>query len=460
MTDRRRIVIVDDEVEMVAVLREFLEGEGFEATGFTNPSEALKSMALSPPDLCISDYRMQKLDGIQLLEEVKTQCIDVPVILITAFGSIDLAIEATQKGAFHFITKPFRMKEVLLVVERALQRRQMERENVRLQREIERRYRFGEIIGKSASMRHVFSLIERVANTHSNVLVLGESGTGKELVARAIHYNSHRRRHPFVGVNCSALPEGLLESELFGHVRGAFTNANSANKGLFLEATDGTLFLDEIGDMSASLQAKLLRAVQERSIRPVGGTRETQVSTRIVAATNHDLRQRVKDGDFREDLYYRLSVIPITIPPLRDRTEDIPLLVSHFVASMAREYRIPEKKVSVDAMRHLLAYDWPGNVRELENVIERAHVMSSGETIETNDVRECLRGTDVVHSMLPDESDLPTLAELERRYIVKVLRATRGNKDAAARTLGVNRRTLYRWRQRYNLDSFVDREAP
>ena len=454
-------MVVDDEQEMASLLGEVLRDAGYEPDIFTDAEQALHAMTEAPPALVITDFKMQGLDGMTLLERMKAIHPHVPVILITAFGSIDIAVEATRKGAFHFITKPFRMKEVLLVVERALQHQRVQAENDRLRREVERRYRFGEIIGKSRLMQQVFGLIERVAATNSSILILGESGTGKELVAKSIHYNSPRRDQPFVAVNCSALPEGLLESELFGHVRGAFTGAHANKNGLFVEATRGTLFLDEIGDMGAALQAKLLRALQEKTVRPVGGNKEISVQTRIVAATNRDLRKEVREGRFREDLYYRLSVIPVRLPALRERPEDIPLLVRHFLQRVASELSCDEKQVSPDAMRQLMRYPWEGNVRELENVIERAHILSQGETIEVADLMEELKPVQAKAaepSPLPQTDDLPTLEELERRYIVQVLKRTTGNKEEAARILGIDRRTLYRWRTRHDLDRAIDEE--
>lgn len=448
-----RVVIVDDEEEMGALLGEVLEDEGYIADVYADAHEALLRVTESPPDLVITDFKMGEMDGLTLLESIKHVHPGLPVILITAFGSIDLAIEATRKGAFHFVTKPFRMKEVLLVVERAMNMRRIEAENTRLRAEVERRYQFSGIIGKSPLMRRVFSLIERVAATNSNVLILGESGTGKELVAKAIHYNSARKKQPFVAVNCSALPEGLLESELFGHMRGAFTGAHATKQGLFQEASRGTLFLDEIADMPLGLQAKLLRALQEKMIRPVGGNREVAVQTRIVAATNADLRQRVREGTFREDLFYRLSVIPVRLPPLRERIEDLPLLVSHFMDRVSRDMKAGARGIAPEAMRALMRYPWEGNVRELENVIERACVLSRNQTINVEDVADELRTQPSVESSSePPWDDLPTLEELERRYIVRVLRITGSNKEKASSILGIDRRTLYRWRMRYNLD--------
>ena len=450
-TFNERIVVVDDEAEMVSLLDEVLTDRGYAVESHTDSSAALASILESPPALVLTDLRMGQVDGMTLLAAVKDKTPQVPVILITAFGSIDLAIEATRLGAYHFVTKPFRLKEVLLIIDRALHHNDIQRENERLRKEVESRYRFGEIIGKSHAMQEIFRLIEQVADTHAHILLLGESGTGKELVAKAIHYNSHRRTHPFVAVNCSALPEGLLESELFGHVRGAFTGAHAKKDGLFVDADKGTLFLDEIGDLSVGLQAKLLRVLQEKTVRPVGGTKEKPIQTRIVAATHHDLRKAVREGRFREDLFYRLSVIPVSLPPLRDRREDISLLVDHFLTRVANGLSQPKKTLASDAIRALMQYRWEGNVRELENVMERAHILSREQVISKRDLPEYLREAAEGTAERPF-SDYPTLEEVTRRYLVQVLKHTGGNKEEAARILGVDRRTIYRWRKRYALE--------
>jgi DNA-binding NtrC family response regulator len=437
---------------MVALLEEVLSDQGYHVEPHTDPASALESIRENAPALVLTDLRMGRIDGMTLLAEVKEHAPEVPVILITAFGSIDLAIEATRLGAYHFVTKPFRLKEVLLIIDRALHHNDIQRENERLRREVEGRYRFGEIIGKSRAMQEIFRLIEQVAETNANILVLGESGTGKELVAKALHYNSHRRAQAFVAVNCSALPEGLLESELFGHVRGAFTGAHKQKQGLFVEADQGTLFLDEIGDLSLGLQAKLLRVLQEKTIRPVGGNKEQSINTRIVAATHKDLRNEVREGRFREDLFYRLSVIPVRLPPLRERTEDINLLVDHFLERVANGLQAAQKSPTEDARRALMTYRWEGNVRELENVIERAHILSRTHTIRLSDLPEYLQDSTVQSTNNTLFSDFPTLEEVTRRYLTHVLEHTDGNKEEAAKIMGVDRRTIYRWRKRYELN--------
>ena len=465
---------------MAGLLADVLVEEGYDALMFTDPRAAMRSIAEAPPSLVITDLRMGAFDGMSLVEQVTSAHPGLPVILVTAYGSVDTAIEATRRGAYHFITKPFRLKEVLLIIERALSHRRVQQENERLRREVDTRYRFGGLIGKSAAMHRVFDLIERVAAASSNVLILGESGTGKELVARAIHQASARKSAPFVALNCSALPEGLLESELFGHVRGAFTGAHANKAGLFQEASGGTLFLDEIGDMPVSLQAKVLRAIQEKVIRPVGGNREVSVDTRIIAATHQDLREHVRQGKFREDLYYRLSVIPVQLPPLRSRPEDIPLLVSHFIDQIARGLGVPPKPIDHAATMHLMRLPWEGNVRELQNVIERAHVLSRSSVIRVEDLPELqapsepappLVSPDVARAEPPAAAPAavervmashggvwPTLEEVGRRYFVEVLKHVGGNKDKAALVLGVDRRTLFRWRTRHNLDALASAE--
>jgi DNA-binding NtrC family response regulator len=454
---KTRIVVVDDEIEMASLLAEVLTEEGHVVEAHTDSRSALAAIVADPPALVITDLRMGELDGLELLTEVKRKHPEIPVILITAFGSIDLAIEATRKGAYHFITKPFRLKEVVVTVDRALRQRKIERENDRLREAVSERFGVGQIIGKSRPMERVFDLIKRVAPTGSNVLILGESGTGKELVAKALHYNSPRQAEPFVAVNCSALPEGLLESELFGHVRGAFTGAHSNKKGLFQEASGGTLFLDEIGDMGLALQAKLLRAIQERMVRPVGGTKEIEVDTRLLAATNRDLKLEVREGRFREDLFYRLSVIPIRLPPLRERPEDIPLLANHFLNRLQTGGR--PRSLSPNALRQLVRMPFEGNVRELENCIERAYILALSDIIEPGDLAPEDPTPSLAAGPIVDTSDLPTLQELERRYIVRVLKLTAGNKEEASRILGIDRRTLYRWRQRFGLDAEAGTEG-
>jgi DNA-binding NtrC family response regulator len=404
-------------------------------------------------DLVISDLRMPEMDGLLLLHEIKRMAPETSVLLMTAFGSIDTAVQAIKAGAYDYLTKPFKMEEVIVVVRRAMEERRLRAEVRALRAEVRTKYNFSNLLGKSKPMLDLFALIKKVAGSRSTVLVQGASGTGKELVAKAIHYNSPRRDRLLVTVNCSAIPRDLLESELFGHVKGAFTGAIAQKRGLFEEASGGSLFLDEIGELSPELQVKLLRVLQEREIRRVGDTRTIGVDVRLIAATNRDLVQAVKDGSFREDLYYRLNVIPIVLPPLRERAEDIPLLAEHFLIKYAKEADPPIEGISKDAMRLLLVYDWPGNVRELENVIERAVILGRGPLLLPEDLPGPLR----IHSVpaWPQSPEVraswPTLEELERSYIGAVLGETRWRRMQAAHILGIDRRTLYRKIRAYGL---------
>jgi DNA-binding NtrC family response regulator len=363
---------------------------------------------------------------------------------MTAYASVDTAIQAIREGAYHYVAKPFRFQEISVLVSKALEDRRLRAENIRLQRELEGRYRFENLLGKSPAMQAVFALIQRVAGGESNVLITGETGTGKELVARAIHFNSRRAKRPFVPVNCAAIPEGLLESELFGHVKGAFTGAVATQRGLFLEAAGGTLFLDEVAAMPVHLQAKVLRAIQEREVRPVGGSETASVDLRLVAASNRDLKALVTAGEFRDDLYYRLAVIPIHLPPLRERGEDIPLLAQAFLHKCAGGATRPIRGFSPEAMARLMTHPWPGNVRELENVVERAVNLCTREEISAEDLG-LDAGIGGVEFALKRLGPRPTLRELASAYVTEILDEMRNDKEQAAKILGVSERTLYRW---------------
>ena len=445
---RKAILVVDDEKEMCELVKDFLGGAGYEVETAQDGREALEAVRQKDLDAVITDLRMPDMDGMELLAAVKAERPDVPVIMVTAFGSIDRAIEAMRAGAFYFVTKPFKLRELEALVAKAVEQRQLLQENRRLKGEVKERYDFSQIVGRSKAMTEVFRVVRLYAESNSNVLITGASGTGKELVARAIHYSGPRANGPFVPVNCSAIPEGLLESELFGHTRGAFTGAYQARRGLFLEASGGTLFLDEIADMGLSLQAKLLRVLQDRMVRPVGGNRSFEVEARVIAATNRDLKQAVREGTFREDLYYRLSVLPIRLPLLSERVEDIPLLVDHFLKRHAKTTGTPVKRVTPQAMDALQKMTWEGNVRELENIMERLCVVVPGDTIDVCDLP--LPATREQDDSWFGQGELPTLRELERRYVSRVLRQCNGNKERAARILGINRRTLYRMRERWS----------
>jgi DNA-binding NtrC family response regulator len=372
---------------------------------------------------------------------------------MTAFGSIDSAVQAIKAGAYDYLTKPFKMDEIIVVVRRAMEERRLRAEVRALREEVRTKYNFSNILGKSKPMQDLFALIRKVAGSRSTVLIQGKSGTGKELVAKAIHYNSRRRDRPLVTINCSAIPKDLLESELFGHVKGAFTGAVAHKRGLFEEADGGSLFLDEIGELSPELQVKLLRAVQEREIKRVGDTRTLSVDVRLIAATNRDLAQAVNEGSFREDLYYRLNVIPIVLPELRDRAEDIPLLATHFLMKYGKEADPPIEGIAKEAMRLLLDYNWPGNVRELENVIERAVILGRGPQIRPEDLPTHLRTRQTLphRGASTASAPPPTLEEREREYIATVLQATGWHRLRAADILGIDRRTLYRKIRTYGL---------
>jgi two-component system, NtrC family, response regulator AtoC len=447
------ILVVDDEARMRDLVAKVLAREGYTVQALPRSQDVLQALKEGPVDLVISDIRMPGMDGLTLLQEVKRVAPETSMLLMTAFGSIDTAVQAIKAGAYDYLTKPFKIDEVIVVVRRAMEERRLRAEVRALREEVSTKYNFSNILGKSKPMLDLFALIKKVAVSRSTVLVQGKSGTGKELVAKAIHYNSPRRERLLVTVNCSAIPQELLESELFGHVKGAFTGAIGNKRGLFEEANGGSLFLDEIGELSSELQVKLLRVLQEREIRRVGDTRTLSIDVRLIAATNRDLAQAMKEGIFREDLYYRLNVIPIVLPDLRDRTEDIPLLVEYFLMKYGKEAHPPIESISKDAMRLLLEYDWPGNVRELENVIERAVILGHGPQVVPEDLPAPLRTRSlrVRHQTGEASMSRPTLEELERDYIATTLAETNWHRMQAAHILGIDRRTLYRKIRTYRL---------
>ncbi|MBI3029674.1 MAG: sigma-54-dependent Fis family transcriptional regulator [Candidatus Rokubacteria bacterium] len=435
----QKILVVDNDPEMVALLGRHLEAEGWAVTGVTSGAEALAALEREEVPVVLTDLVMDEVDGLALLREAQRIQPGASVILMTAFGSLETAIEAMRQGAYDYLTKPFKLAEVSLAVRRAVDDQRLREENRRLRAEVERRYGFDNLLGQSKAMQAVFEQIRAVAGSEATVLLLGESGSGKELVARAIHWNSPRKGGPFVPVNCAAIPETLLESELFGHEKGAFTGADRKRRGLFVEADRGTLFLDEVGDMSPALQAKLLRALEDKAIRPVGGKEGIRLDLRLITATNRDLLALVQEGRFREDLYYRLAVIPIRLPSLRERSEDIPLLAEHFLKRAAGTLGKGVEGFNEEAMAWLLEHRWPGNVRELENVVERAVTLARDRLVTLADLR--IEFTPVGASA---GGLRPTLAELERQYIQRVLEETKGDKGAAAKILGVSVRTLQR----------------
>jgi two-component system, NtrC family, response regulator AtoC len=441
-----RIIVCDDDTSSRELLARILSAAGHRVTALSDGREVLDRLAgtEAPPDLVVSDIRMGDVDGLALTDALRQKAADTPVILVTAFGNIDGAMDAIRRGAFDYISKPYDVDGIKVVVARALEQRRLALENRALRRDLREKYRLENVVGRSEAMLQVYKTAARVALTDATVLIQGESGTGKELVARAIHTASPRAQRPFVAVDCGAIAEGVLESELFGHARGAFTGAQATRRGLFEEADLGTLFLDEIGDIGQNLQARLLRALQEGTIRRVGTNEPIAVDVRIVAATNKDLADEVKGGRFREDLYYRLNVVTIQIPPLRERREDIPLLAEHFAA---KHGRAEGAAISAGARDLLVAHEWPGNVRELENVVARALALNPSGVILPEDLPDHLREGQAAAAPLagvPAAHDRPTLAELERRYAAQVLSETGGNKTRAAEILGIDRKTLYR----------------
>jgi DNA-binding NtrC family response regulator len=433
-----RILVVDNDAEMVALLRRALEAEGFAVDVAAGGREAVAALESRDVDVVLTDLVMDEVSGMEVLAAAQRTRPAARVLLMTAYGSLETAIEALRHGAYDYLTKPFKMAEVTHAIRRALDDLRLRQENERLRAEVERELGLDRVLGRSPAMQAVLGQVRAVADSDTSVLLLGESGTGKELVARALHWASVRRAGPFVPVNCAAIPETLLEAELFGHEKGAFTGADRKRTGLFAAATGGTLFLDEVADLPLAIQVKLLRAIQDRAVRPVGGNTTIELDIRLVTATNRDLAAMVQDGKFREDLYYRLAVIPIRLPSLRERVEDIPLLAEHFLERAVARLGRHVGGFDEGAMAWLLGHRWPGNVRELENVVERAVVLARGPRISLADL-----GTEF--ALGPGISSLrPTLAELERQYIRRVLDEVRGDKRAAGKILGLSVRTLQR----------------
>jgi DNA-binding NtrC family response regulator len=436
------LLVADDDQVARELLAEALGREGYRVRVAAGGEECLRLAEAEPFDMVLVDLRMPDLDGLDVLKRLVVVQPDLPVVILTAFATIDTAVEAVNAGAYDYLSKPFRMEEIRVVVRRTLEARRLASENLKYRQELKTKYGVEALVGQSHQMVEIYTLVARVAGLDTTVLVQGETGTGKELVARAIHDASPRADRPFVVVDCAALPETLFESELFGHERGAFTGAVAARRGLLETSTGGTCLLDEIGELTPPLQAKLLRALQDRTIRRVGGNESIPVNVRIVAATNRDLRKLVAEGAFRDDLYYRLNVVTITIPPLRERSMDIPLLTQHFLEKFAQRTGRPVKRLSPEASALLAGYAWPGNVRELEHVIERAVALSSSDTLVTDDFPPQLRAEPEPSLRLPTAR--MTLDEVKRWYVNAVLEEAGGNKLRAAELLGIDRRTLYR----------------
>ncbi|HUF04490.1 MAG TPA: sigma-54 dependent transcriptional regulator [Aridibacter sp.] len=444
------VLVVEDEELMRNILRELLEDEGYGVLTADSAESALKMFAGGDVSVIITDIKMSGMDGLELLDSVKAIDENALVIIMTAYSSVDSAVAALRKGAYDYVTKPFVNEDLIQTVRNAIRMRELFSENRVLRRELDRSHSFAEIIGNSEALQSVFRIVEKVADSNANVLIQGESGTGKELVARALHRRGTRSDKPFLAVNCGALPETLLESELFGHKKGSFTGATSDKKGLFRSADGGTLFLDEIGEMPRQLQVKLLRAVQEQEVTPIGASEPVSFDVRIIAATNKDLEKEVTEKRFREDLFYRLNVVEINVPPLRERREDIPLLAKHFASRTAREQNAAEKPLTKEAMAALVNDNWRGNVRELLNAIERAYLLSS-EEIDLDSLPPRIRnGAKGGFEIRDPDGIRPTLEEIERRYILETLQAVKNDKTAAAEILGIDLSTLYRKLKKYN----------
>ncbi len=446
-----RILLVDDDRGMCETLAVVLGKKGFECRWTTDPAEALEMVRATDFDTVLTDLNMRGMNGLELCERIVAARPDVPVIVITAFGSLETAVAAIRVGAYDFITKPPEIDALEVTLARTIQHRRLQQEVKRLRQAVAESVSFESLVGTSAAMRALYDVLGRIADSAASVLITGESGTGKEVAARALHDRGPRRRGPFVAINCSAVPENLLESELFGHVRGAFTDARAARTGLCVQANGGTLLLDEIGDMPLGLQPKLLRALQERTVRPIGGDEEVPFDVRVIATTNRDLRSLVDEGRFREDLFFRVNVIHVEMPPLRARGGDVLLLAQRFLETQTARAGKRVTGISPAAAAKLIAYNWPGNVRELQNCIERAIALTRYEEITVDDLPETVRAYTPSHVLVAsdDPSELVPLAEVERRYTLRVMEAVGGNKTLAARVLGITRKTLYRKLEEY-----------
>ncbi len=444
------VLIVDDEDATRDLCRDIAAELGLEVHTASTTSEALEILEQSAVDIVVTDLRVPQLGGLELLKRINSSQPNTSVMVLTQYGTIETAVAVTRLGARDYVTKPFHVDELRTKIERLVQALELDHENRVLREQLRTRPGFGGLIGVSAKMQRVYKMLEKVSQHNYPVLILGESGTGKELVARSIHFLGVRQNKPFVPVDCSGLVPTLIESELFGYVKGAFTGAQHSRTGLLETANGGTVFLDEIGDLPVDLQAKLLRALQEREIRPVGATDRLRIDIRIIAATNRDLESAIRAGTFRQDLYFRLNVVQVKLPPLRERKSDIPLLVSFFLEKFSDPLR-PIRTISEDAMRRLMTYDWPGNVRELENAVERAVALGSGPMLHIGDLPSNLQQGS--SDKLLESNELTTLEEMERRFILRALRETNGDKLAAARLLGIGKTTLYRKLKQYGPES-------
>ncbi len=451
--EKAKIMVVDDEESMCKFMQIMLEKEGYKAAASQDSKIALERIKKENYDLVVADLLMPEMSGLELLSKAKSVNPDLSFIVMTAFASVDTAIEALKNGAFDYITKPFKVDEIKIAIRKCLEQRKITHENIRLKQELKKKSDFDCFIGNSPEIVKLKKMAEKVAGSDSTVLIEGESGTGKELVAKAIHYHSRRADKSFVTINCAALPENLLESELFGHVKGSFTGAVRDKDGLFKVADGGTFFLDEVGMTSPAIQVKLLRALEEREITPVGGTTPMKVDVRLIAATNADLEQEVKLGNFRPDLYYRLNVISIKIPALRQRKDDIKLLTSYFIKKYCENMGVEKKSISEETAKFLLSYRWPGNVRELENAIEHAVLLAKASQISMEDLPEKIKEPNPVGLISEDRPPTPPLETIEKAYIYWVLNQTGWQKSKAASILGIDSSTLYRKIEKYKLKS-------
>jgi DNA-binding NtrC family response regulator len=451
------VLIIDDEKSLLDLLSVVFKKEGYGVRTALSAAKAFEIIEKEDIDLVVTDIKMPDTDGMEVLRQVKTRHPDVPVVMVTAYGSITQAVETLKAGAMDYVVKPFDVEELKIIVSRGLAERRLREENVRLKRDLKERYSFENMIGKSRAMQEIYTLIEKVAGTDSTVLITGDSGTGKEMAARAIHFQSARRDSQFVSINCAALPENLLESELFGHTKGSFTGAVADKKGMFEIAQRGTLFLDEVAEMSPWTQVKLLRALQERTVRRVGGTEEIPIDVRIIAATNQDIKKRIQEGKFREDLYYRLNVICFDMPPLRKRTEDIPLLVTHFLQKYCDRLGKKAKRFTPEVIGLLEAYGWPGNIRELENVIERIVAIEDRETVTASCLpKEIISPQKAKHETQyffePGFNLTVYLDDVAKNYVSQALMATGGSIQKAAPLLGISYRTMRYLIGKFNLN--------
>ena len=460
-----KILVADDEQSMREFLDIMLKKEGYKVSLASNGEEVAKLVDNDLFDLVLLDIRMPKLDGISALKKIKSNAPETIVIMITAYASADTAIKAMKEGAYDYITKPFKVEEIKLIIKNALEKKNLQKENILLKQVVRDRFHFGNIIGQSPKMVALYDLLEKVSPTKTNILITGESGTGKELVAKAIHYNSPRKEKPFVTLNCGAIPESLIESELFGHMKGAFTDAIATKKGLFEVADEGTIFLDEISELPLLMQVKLLRVLQDKEFKRVGGTEDIRVDVRIIAATNKDLEEAVKEKRFREDLFYRLNVIQIKLPPLRDRKEDIQTLANHFLKKYSQELSKAISKISPEALQILLNYEYPGNVRELQNIIERAVALEGSQELTPHNLSSYLSEQPLLKKgpidiEIPNEGiDLEKIVEdLERSLLLKALDRTKGIKKKAAELLHINFRSMRYRLEKYGLNHGVDSE--